>query len=104
MLPAPSSNPEGGITMTKIAAALACLVLLSGPALAGEPVENINPKHHPNLAKAQKLSRDAFDKISAAQRANEWDMEGHAAKAKELLQQVNEELKLAAMAANKNAK
>jgi hypothetical protein len=90
--------------MSKLAAALACLALLSAPALAKEPAENINPKLHPALAKAQHFSREAFDKISQAQRANEWDMDGHAAKAKELLQQVNEELKLAALAANKNAK
>jgi hypothetical protein len=36
----------------------------------------------------------------AAQRANEWDMQGHAQKAKELLDQVNAELKEAAGAAN----
>lgn len=89
--------------MSRIAAAVACLALLSSPALAKEPVENINQKTHPNLAKAQHLSRDAFDRITKAQKANEYDMEGHAARAKELLQQVNEELKLAAMAANKNA-
>jgi hypothetical protein len=90
--------------MSKLAAALACLALLATPALAREPVENINPKHHPNLAKAQQYSRDAFDRITKAQKANEYDMEGHAAKAKELLLQVNEELKLAAMAANRSAK
>ena len=90
--------------MSKIAAALACLTLLAAPALAKEPVENINPKHHPNLAKAQQYSRDAFDRITKAQKANEYDLEGHAARAKELLQQVNEELKLAAVAANKAAK
>jgi hypothetical protein len=38
------------------------------------------------------------------QRANKWDMDGHAAKAKELLEQVNRELKEAAEAANKNHK
>lgn len=90
--------------MPKIAAALACLALLTAPALAKEPVENINPRRHPSLAKAQHLSRQAFDKITAAQKANEWDLEGHAAKAKDLLQQVNEELKLAAIAANKPAR
>jgi len=39
-------------------------------------------------------------KITAAQAANEWDTDGHAAKAKELLDEVNNELKLAAEAAN----
>jgi len=77
--------------------------LLTGSlAFAEEPMQNINPKWHPNLAAAQKLSRKAFDKIVEAQQANEFDMEGHAQKAKELLDQVNHELKLAAEAANKH--
>ena len=78
------------------------LMLTGSAAFAKEPVENVNPKWHPNLAAAQKLSRKAFEKIVVAQQANEWDMEGHAQKAKELLDQVNNELKLAAEAANKN--
>jgi hypothetical protein len=44
----------------------------------------------------------AYQKIVAAQKANEWDVKGHAQKAKELLDQVNQELKLAAEAANRN--
>ena len=63
---------------------------------------NVSPKLHPNIAAAQKLSRQAYNKIVAAQKANEYDLEGHAQRAKELLDQVNEELKLAAEAANKN--
>ncbi len=69
-------------------------------AFAAPPVDNINPQKHPNLAAAQRLSTQAYEKISAAQSANEWDMDGHAAKAKDLLDQVNRELKAAAMAAN----
>jgi hypothetical protein len=79
------------------------MLVLSGSAVfAAEPVLNVSPKMHPNLAAAQRLSRQAFNKIVAAQKANEWDMEGHAQKAKELLDQVNNELKLAAQAANTN--
>jgi transketolase len=37
------------------------------------------------IAAAQRLSKQAWEKIVAAQRANEWDMKGHAQKAKELL-------------------
>jgi len=48
----------------------------------------------------QRLSQQAWDKIVAAQEANEWDMKGHAQKAKELLDQANKELKEAAEAAN----
>jgi len=77
--------------------------MLSGIAVyAEEPALNVSPKLHPNIAAAQRLSRQAYNKIVAAQKANEYDMGGHAQKAKELLDQVNEELKLAAEGANKN--
>lgn len=59
---------------------------------------------HPNLAAAQRFLDQAFQKITAAQEANEFDMNGHAAKAKELLEQADKELKQAAEAANKNDK
>jgi F0F1-type ATP synthase membrane subunit b/b' len=68
------------------------------------PAENISPKRHPNLAAAQRLCDQAFEKIQAAQSANEWDLDGHAAKAKELLDQASRELKQAARASNQNHK
>jgi hypothetical protein len=83
-----------------LGAALVC----GGVAMAQKPVDNVNPNKHPNLAAAQRMSQQAWEKIKAAQQANEWDMQGHAAKAKELLDQVNQELKLAAEAANRNHK
>lgn len=67
-----------------------------------KPVTNISPKKHPNLAAAQRLSAQAYEKIVAAQQANEWDLGGHAQKAKDLLDQVNQELKQAAEASNAN--
>ena len=76
------------------------LLLLSMTATAQRPARNVSGRRHPNLAAAQRLSRQAWEKIMAAQKANEWDMQGHAQKAKELLDQVNEELKEAAGAAN----
>ena len=77
--------------------------MLSGITVyAEEPALNVNPRLHPNIAAAQRLSRQAYNKIVAAQKANEYDMEGHAQKAKELLDQVNEELKLAAEASNRH--
>ena len=66
------------------------------------PVENVSAKRHPNLAAAQREIEQAFNSISAAQRANEFDMEGHAAKAKGLLDEANRELKESAAMANKN--
>jgi len=78
------------------------LIATGSAAFAQEPVRNVNPRRHPNIAAAQRLSQKAFDKIIAAQQANEWDMDGHAQKAKELLEQVNHELKEAAEAANRH--
>jgi hypothetical protein len=68
------------------------------------PADNISGKKHPNLAAAQRLCTQAFEKITTAQQANEWDLDGHAAKAKELLDQAGRELKQAAMTANKDHK
>jgi len=68
------------------------------------PAENISAKRHPNLAAAQRHCMEAFEKITAAQQSNEWDLEGHAAKAKELLDQASQELKQAALGANKEHK
>lgn len=56
-------------------------------------------KGHPNLAAAQKLVSQAFDKLEAAQKANEYDLGGHAAKAKAFLQQARAEIDAATEAA-----
>ncbi len=87
-----------------LTAILATALIGSGVALAQKPVDNVSAQKHPNLAAAQRLSQQAWEKVSSAQQANEWDMQGHAAKAKDLLDQVNKELKLSAEAANKNHK
>jgi hypothetical protein len=82
--------------------ALSAMLLVAGAAIAQKPKDNISASRHPNLAAAQKLSQEAWEKIVVAQRANEFDLGGHARKAKELLDQVNAELKLAAETSNKN--
>jgi hypothetical protein len=68
----------------------------------GPPERNVSGARHPNIAAAQRLCDQAYNKIVAAQQANEWDMDGHAQKAKDLLDQANRELKAAAEAANHN--
>ena len=82
-------------------AVLACTLLLSGcaSAPATPPAQNVSARRHPNLAAAQRDCGYAFDKITAAQRANEWDRGGHAKRAKELLSQASDEIKQAALAA-----
>jgi hypothetical protein len=81
---------------------LGSMLLVGGAALAQRPKQNVSGGRHPNIAAAQRLSAQAWQKIVAAQEANEFDMQGHAQKAKELLDQANKELKLAAEAANRN--
>lgn len=83
---------------------VAASLLAGGVAIAQKPAQNVNPNHHPNLAAAQRLSEQAYQKVVAAQHDNEWDMEGHAQKAKDLLDQANNELKKAAEWANRNKK
>lgn len=75
-------------------------LLLCGVTLAQEPVQDINPRIHPNLAAAQKHVVEANAAIAVAQKDNRYDMKGHAEKARQLLVEVNNELKLAAEAAN----
>lgn len=70
-------------------------------AFAREPSRDVG-RRHPNLDAAQKLVVKAFEKVEAAQRANEFDLGGHAKRAKEALMLANEEMKLAAQTANRN--
>jgi hypothetical protein len=58
----------------------------------------------PNLYSAQQLIEQAWGKISDAQRANEFDMNGHAQRAKQFLGQARQEIKMAAEAANQNGR
>jgi hypothetical protein len=55
---------------------------------------------HPNLTTASADIEAARNHITAAQEANEWDMQGHAKNAKALLDQAAEELAKAREAAN----
>lgn len=85
-----------------ILTAILGLVLLGGATVFAKPARNVSAKKHPNIAAAQQLVAKAFDKITAAQKANEFDLGGHAQKAKDLLEQASAELKLAAETANAN--
>ena len=59
---------------------------------------------HPNLEAAHKLLQDATMKLTEAQKANEYDMAGHAAKAKQLINEAQTEIMEAAKAAAANRK
>jgi len=84
--------------------ALSAVMLAGGFAIAQLPVDNISAHKHPNLAATQRLSQQAFETRHGRQQANEFDMDGHAAKAKDLLNQANEQLRIAADYANRNHK
>ena len=84
--------------MSKLRAViLTAIIAFPVGAFAASPVKN-----HPNLEAADKALTTALRKITAAQKANEWDMDGHAAKAKAALDSAADEIKLAAEAAKEN--
>lgn len=83
------------ILLAGVAAVVACA------ASAQMPVQDIDPMRHGNLAAAQRLVVQAFERLSDAQFANDAQLGGHAGRAKDLLRQANEEMKLAAEAANR---
>ena len=70
----------------------------------GPPERDISARRHPILADAQRLCDQAYNRIGDAQRANQWDMNGHAAKARVLLEQASRELKAAALADNRKGR
>jgi hypothetical protein len=82
--------------------ALLAAMMLCVATVAQEPVMDINPKAHPNLAAAQRHVVEANQEIMTAQKDNRYDMHGHAEKARQLLVEVNNELKAAAEAANRH--
>jgi hypothetical protein len=77
------------------------MLVIGGALVAQRPARNVSGARHPNLAAAQRLCRQAWQKTVDAQQANEWDLGGHAQKAKELLDQASNELKLAAESSNR---
>lgn len=84
-----------------INAMLGAVLLGTCVTLAQEPVQNIDPNRHPNLAAAQHFIAQANDAIKTAQKSNNYDMHGHAQKARELLARAADELKSAALDANR---
>ena len=79
----------------RILTAVFAALLFAGGVAVGQGLR------HPNLMEAQDLIHRAWTKILEAQKANEWDMGGHAQKAKEALDIAEREVKLSAEAANR---
>jgi len=85
---------------TQMFAAMLATVLFCGLTLAQEPELDINKGLHPNLYEAQRLVVQASHYVAEAEKENKYGLGGHAGKARQLLAQVNKELKAAATAAN----
>jgi hypothetical protein len=81
---------------TALYTAIACIEVTSAQA----PVVNIDPHRHGNLSAAQKFIVQAYQRLNAAQRANQDQLGGHAQRAKDLLTQADEEIRLAANVSN----
>jgi hypothetical protein len=86
------------LTFVAIVSAAACCSF----AAAQAPSVSIDPQRHGNLAAAQESIVVAYIRIGDAQQGNDSHLGGHAAKAKDLLNQANEELRLAADFADQN--
>jgi hypothetical protein len=67
------------------------------------PVVNIG-KRHGNMRRAQESLVEAYQAISAAQEANDGQLGGHAARAKDLITQADYEIRQAANVSNQEGR
>lgn|GEM_PF-1364534 len=81
----------------------ALLGIFVGAGITAFAHEGEGGKHkHPNLQAAMEMIHHASKRIDAAQKANEFDLGGHAQKAKDLLAQAENELKAAGVKASED--
>jgi len=71
------------------------------PVQGGPPPVNVG-KRHGNMRAAQGFIQQAWVKVDSAQQDNNYNLGGHAGRAKDLLAEASDEIKLAAEAANQN--
>ena len=85
----------------KLSTSIVCIALLANViAFAPATVLAFESRPHGNLAEAQELVLRAYERLSDAEIANDYQLGGHASRAKELLRQVNDEIKQAAATEN----
>jgi hypothetical protein len=85
-------------------------ILMAGVALCGALTLGAVPfgqaprvtvgDRHGNMRAAQEFIQQAWEKVDEAQKDNHYNLGGHAGRAKDLLAQASEEIKLSAEAAN----
>jgi hypothetical protein len=86
----------------RIATLLAGVMMCCAMVRAQAPNVTVDPQRHGNLAAAQNNIVEAWGSITEAQRANDAHLGGHAARAKQLLAQANQEIQLCADQADAN--
>ncbi len=89
--------------MKRFLTAACAMALLGAAAASAQPVpppEQDVGRHHGNIEAAQAYTRQAWDRLSQAQRDNRDDAGGHLRRAKELLDQASAEMKAAAVYLN----
>jgi hypothetical protein len=84
-----------------VGTAMGLILGCSGAILAQAPAVNIGERHG-NLRSAQQYIQAAWQRIDTAQVDNNYNLGGHAGRAKDLLVQADEELRLAANSANQH--
>ena len=82
-----------------LALALCASFALGAALFAQMPPVNVGDRHG-NMRAAQQFIQQAWQKVDEAQQDNNYNLGGHAGKAKELLSQASEQIKQAAEAAN----
>jgi cellobiose-specific phosphotransferase system component IIA len=85
-------------------ASLKRLVLVAGLATGtmamSQTVQNVDPSRHGNLAAAQSMIAQAYQRMTEAQQSNNYELGGHASRAKQLLSEAANEIGLAAATAD----
>jgi hypothetical protein len=80
------------------------IVLVAGLGIAtlaiSQTVQNVDPSRHGNLAAAQSLIAQAYQRMTEAQQSNNYELGGHAGRAKQLLSEAANEIGLAAATAD----
>jgi apolipoprotein N-acyltransferase len=82
-----------------ITVALCVAFTLGAVVFAQQPRVDVGERHG-NMRAAQELIQQAWQKVDEAQKDNNYNLGGHAGRAKELLSQASEQIKLSAEAAN----
>jgi hypothetical protein len=78
-----------------------CAVLALGAVIYAQQGPRVTVgERHGNMRAAQELIQQAWYKVDEAQKDNNYNLGGHAGRAKELLAQASEEIKMSAEAAN----